>query len=43
MALTLGMLLGGGMFIAAAWLGEKSALWIPGVVLVCAAAANFLS
>jgi len=40
MALGLGLLLGAGLFIATAVLGERNALWIPGVVLVAAAVAS---
>jgi hypothetical protein len=40
MALALGLLLAAGLFIAAAVLGERNALWIPGVVLIAAAVAS---
>jgi hypothetical protein len=43
MAMGLGLLLGAAMFIAAAVLGERNALWIPGVVLIAAAVASLVA
>lgn len=40
--MTLGLIAGAALFLAAAWAGEKHALYIPIVVLVAAAAANVL-
>jgi len=34
--MAIGLLLGAGLFIAAAVLAERNALWIPGVVLIAA-------
>jgi len=38
----IGLLAGAGLFVAAAWLGEKNVLYIPALVLACAALANLL-
>jgi hypothetical protein len=43
MAIAIGLLLGAGLFIAAAVLGERNALWIPGVVLIAAAVGSLVS
>jgi hypothetical protein len=43
MAMALGLLLGALLFIAAAVLGERNALWIPGVVLIAAAVGSLVS
>lgn len=40
--MTLGLLLGAGLFIVVAIAGTKNALFIPGLVLLAAAAANML-
>jgi hypothetical protein len=40
--MTIGLLLGAGLFLACAVLGEKHALYIPAVVLLTAAAANVI-
>lgn len=42
MAIVIGLLIGAGLFLAAAVLGERNALWIPGVVLIAAAVASLL-
>jgi hypothetical protein len=42
-AMTGGLALGALLFIAAAVLGSKNALWIPGVVLIAAAGATLLA
>jgi hypothetical protein len=39
---TIGLLLGGSLFLIAAWLGHRHALYIPAVVLLTAAVANLL-
>jgi hypothetical protein len=41
--MALGLLLGAALFIAVAVLGERNALWIPGVVLIVAAVASLLA
>jgi len=38
-----GLLLGAGLFIAAAVLAERNALWIPGVVLIAAAVGSLVA
>jgi hypothetical protein len=43
MAIGFGLLLGAGLFIAAAVLGERNALWIPAVVLIAAAAGSLVA
>ena len=43
MAIGLGLLLGADIFIAAAVLGERNALWIPGVVLIAAAVGSLVA
>ena len=40
MTLTVGLFLGAVLFVTAAVLGERNALWLPVVVLIAAAAAN---
>ena len=40
--MTIGLVVAAAMIGTAAWLGEKNALWIPGVVLVFAAGADLL-
>ena len=41
--MTLGLALGAALFLAAAWLGQRHALYIPAVVLLTAAAANAIA
>lgn len=41
--MTLGCILGAGLFMAAAVLGHRHALYIPAVVLLAAAAANVIA
>jgi lipid-binding SYLF domain-containing protein len=43
MAMALGLLLGALLFIAAAVLGERNALWIPGIILIAAAVGSLVS
>lgn len=43
MALGLGLLLGAALFIAAAVLGERNVLWIPGVVLIAAVVGSLVA
>lgn len=38
--MTLGLILGAALFVVAAILSEKNALWLPVIVLAAAAAAN---
>lgn len=38
--MTIGLFIGAGMLLAAAWIGEKNVLYIPAIVLLCAAVAN---
>ncbi len=40
--LSIGLSIGTGMFLAAAWLGEKNALYLLAIVLLCAAVANLV-
>jgi len=40
---TPGLILGAALFVLAAWLTEKHALWLPAVVLIAAAAANLIA
>jgi len=39
---TFGLLIGGSLFLFAAWLGHRHALYIPAVVLLAAAVANLI-
>jgi len=41
--LTIGLILGAGLFVTAAVLGERHALYIPAVVLLAAATANVIA
>lgn len=41
--MTLGLIIGAGLFVGAAIAGEKHALFIPAVVLLVAAAANAIA
>ena len=41
--MTIGLIIGAALFVLAAVLGERHALWIPGVVLLAFAAANVLA
>lgn len=41
--MTVGLLIGVGIFFAAAALAQKNALWIPGVVLLAAASASLFA
>ena len=41
--MTPGLILGAALFVLAAWLTEKHALWLPAVVLIAAAAANLIA
>lgn len=43
MTAVIGLCIGAAMFIAAAVLGSKNALWIPAVVLITAAVATALA
>lgn len=43
MTAAVGFMIGGILFIVAAVLGEKNALWIPAVVLIAAAGATLLA
>jgi hypothetical protein len=41
--MALPLLLGAGLFIAAAVFGERNALWVPAVVLLAAAVASLVA
>jgi len=43
LSMAISLLLGAGLFIAAAVLGERNALWIPGVVLIAAGVGSLVA